>query len=121
MLELGDVYSDENDTDIIIYHREYSIYNSFINCQYYGMKDYVLKNFYTSVFARHRTYNLMGYNESIRRSENKKNYLLLSKEEQFYEFPSDLKFKNFSYGEFNSIFSFMKENSRIFQAKKFVC
>lgn len=83
--ELGDVYNNEDDTDVIIYHREYSIYDNQINCIYFGVKDYVLKNYYTSVFARHRTWNLIPYSESVRRSENRKAYLSLSKNKCYYE------------------------------------
>ena len=85
MQELGSVYEYDGETDVIIYHREYSIFNNVINCTYYGTKDYVLKNYFTSVFAKHRTYNLMSYNESVLRAENKKAFILLSKNEAYYE------------------------------------
>ena len=78
---LGSVFED----DIIIYHREYSIYDNFILATYYGTKDYVLKNYFTTVFAKHRPYNLLSYEESVRRSENKKIYLLFSKDNLLYE------------------------------------
>ena len=65
-----------------------------INCIYFGVKDYVLKNYFTSVFARHRTWNLIPYTESVRRSENKKLYLSLSKEKSFYEKESTSLFSN---------------------------
>lgn len=80
---LGSVYNKGNDTDVVIYHKEYSINDNVINCTYYGSKDYVLKDYYTSVFARYRTYNLMSYNESITRAENQKIYLYLSKEKYY--------------------------------------
>lgn len=79
--ELGSVYED----DVIIYHREYNIYDNFINAIYYGTKDYVLKNYYTSVYAKHRTYNLMSYDESILRAENKKKTILLSRDKCYFE------------------------------------
>lgn len=80
---LGSVYEKNNDTDVVIYHKEYSINDNVINCTYYGSKDYVLKDYFTSVFARYRTYNLMSYNESITRAENEKIYLFLSKEKYY--------------------------------------
>lgn len=94
MQNLGDVYNNEDDTDVIIYHREYSIYDNLVNCIYFGVKDYVLKNYFTSVFARHRTWNLIPYSESVRRSENKKLYLTLSKEKSYYEENNDFNFDN---------------------------
>lgn len=79
---LGSYFSKD---DVIIYHREYTINDKVINCTYYGMKDYVLKNYFTSVYAKHRPYNLMSYGESVSRAENKKLFLLLSKNKQLYE------------------------------------
>lgn len=82
---LGSVYEDHNNKDVIIYHREYQIWDNYIKATYYGIHDYVLKNFYTSVYARHRTWNLMSYGESVRRAENRKVMLLLSKDDFYYE------------------------------------
>lgn len=79
---LGSYFSKD---DVIIYHREYTINDNVINCTYYGMKDYVLKNYFTSVYAKHRPYNLMSYGESVSRAENKKLFLILSKDKMFYE------------------------------------
>ena len=105
--DLGTVYKD----DIIIYHREYTIFANYILCTYYGMKDYVLKNYFTSVYAKHRPYNLMSYGESVYRSENKKVFLLLSKNAQYFENENiSLNFKNFNDGHVNKIFSCFKEN-----------
>lgn len=87
MQPLGSVFHDyeTGDDDIIIYHREYQIWNNYVQVTYYGIHDYVLKNYYTSVYARHRTWNLMPYSESVRRAENKKMMLLLSKDYAYYE------------------------------------
>ena len=82
---LGSVYNYGGDTDVIIYHREISLNDNLINCVYYGSKDYVLKNYFTSVNARHRPFNLLTYEESVRRSENKKMYVLMSKENYYVE------------------------------------
>ena len=81
---LGSV-DDTLDEDVIIYHREYSIYENYIRACYYGSKDYVLKNYFTSVYAKHRTFNLLSYNQSIIRAENRKLYLMLSKDTSYYE------------------------------------
>lgn len=79
--ELGSVYDD----DVIIYHREYSIFNRYVKALYYGTKDYVLKNYYTSVYAKHRPFALMDYSESIKRAENRKMYILIAKNKLYYE------------------------------------
>lgn len=93
---LGSVLSLDGDDDIVIYHREYQIWNNHIDCVYYGSHDYVLKNFYTSVFAKHRTWSLIPYSESVRRAENRKLFLLLSKKRLLFEKPRNfLEFTNF--------------------------
>lgn len=82
--DLGSVDSSIDD-DVIIYHREYSIYDNYVKASYYGTKDYVLKNYFTSVYAKHRPFNLLSYSQSTIRAENRKLNLLLSKEKCYYE------------------------------------
>lgn len=79
LLQLGATGTIGEDDDVIIYRREYSIYNNYIKASYAGVQDYVLKNFYTSVYAKYRTNQLMLYGESTSRAESRKNLLLLSK------------------------------------------
>ena len=94
--ELGSIYNADNENDVIIYHREYSIFDNFINCAYYGTKNYVLKNYFTSVFAKYRTWALMDYNESVCRAENRKMSLLMSKDKSYYETNNVFDFKRFA-------------------------
>lgn len=82
---LASVYSSNYEDDVVIYHREYSIYNNCVQCIYYGIKNYVLKNWFTSVYAKYRTWNLMSYNESVKRAENEKQYIYWSENELYYE------------------------------------
>lgn len=100
--ELGSIYEDYNNKDVIIYHREYQIWENMVIATYYGMHDYVLKNYYTSVYARHRTWNLMPYGESVRRAENKKVMILLSKDLFYYEDTKNILFKNFDNSSFKN-------------------
>lgn len=83
LLQLGYTGSIGDDDDVIIYRREYSFYNNYISVSYAGVQDYVLKNFYTSVYAKYRINQLMSYNESVSRAENKKIILLLSKNKKY--------------------------------------
>ncbi len=95
ILGLGSTGSIGADDDVIIYRREYSIFNNYISVSYAGIQDYVLKNFYTSVYAKYRTYQLMSYGESVNRSESKKVLIVLSKnkkmkdEDTFFEIIGD--------------------------------
>lgn len=92
---LASVYESSYEDDVVIYHREYSIFNNCIQCTYYGTKNYVLKNWFTSVYARYRTWNLMSYNESVKRSENEKNYIFWSEKESYYENKAQTLFNNY--------------------------
>lgn len=73
------------DEDVIIYHRAYSIFDTHVQAEYYGSKDYVLKNYFTSVYAKHRPFNLLSFEQSTKRSENRKQFLLLSRDKVYYE------------------------------------
>ena len=79
--ELGTVYED----DVIIYSREYQIWTNVIRASYNATKDYVLKNYYTSVYSKHRPYAMIDYSQSIVRAENKKMFVMLSKDTLYYE------------------------------------
>ena len=92
---LASVYESSYEDDVVIYHREYSIFNNCVQCTYYGTKNYVLKNWFTSVYARYRTWNLMSYNESVKRSENEKNYIFWSEKESYYENKDQTLFNNY--------------------------
>ena len=79
--ELGTVLEDGS----IVFSREYSIYENCVLATYKATKHYVLKNYFNTVWAKHRTYNLMPYEESVSRAENKKMILYLSKGKSYWE------------------------------------
>lgn len=83
LLNLGDFCAIGNDDDVIIYRREYSIFDNYISVSYAGIQSYVLKNYYTSVYAKYRTNQLASYGESITRAETRKVFLLLSTKKKY--------------------------------------
>ncbi|MCR4661685.1 MAG: hypothetical protein K5765_06800 [Clostridia bacterium] len=83
---LGSLFVDaENEQPVIIFHREYQIYDDCVLCNFIGMYDYVMRNYFTSVFAKYRTYSYASYTESIDRKENDKYSVILNKDAQYYE------------------------------------
>lgn len=74
MNALNSVYDD----DKIIFKREYSIYNDFVQVSYTASKDYVLKNYFTSIQTKYRAYEYVDYNKSVVRKENKAVFVLIS-------------------------------------------
>ena len=120
--ELGSVYDD----DVIIYSREYQIWNNIIKVSYNATKDYVLKNYYTSVYSKHRPYALADYNQSVIRAENKKTYIMISKSTLLYEDPNlaqdfDLRFNKFTdnYSFIDDIVSFAKPSKEATSIDRF--
>jgi len=106
--DIGAVYDD----DVVIFKSVISVGNNEVKANYYGSKDYVMKNYFTSVFAKHRTSNLLSYGESVIRSENKKMFLVLDKEKYINEKEQAISFKNFSSPEFE-ILSGLRPNERM--------
>lgn len=106
--DIGTIFNlGEDYKDIVIYHREMSMKNNNINVNYFGTKNYVLKNYYTSVFAKYRTYNLMSYAESTRRAENRKMYVYFSKNNLYYD---NNKILNVDDDFLKNLISFFKTN-----------
>ena len=103
---LGSVFNRGKEKDIVIHHREYSIFDNIVLCSYNGSKDYVLKNYFTNVYAKHRTYNLMSYGESVKRAENKKTYLFLSKNNYYNELNPSFNYQNFDAAVISKLLSF---------------
>lgn len=83
---LGAIFDDESGEEpVIVYHREYQIWEDCVICNFVGMYDYVMKNYYTNVFAKYRTYSYASYDQSVERKENDKYSIRLSKSNQYYE------------------------------------
>ena len=123
--DLGSVYGD----DEIIYHVEIQIWQNFIKVTYYATKDYVLKNYFTSVYAKHRPFSLIDYNQSVIRAENRKLFIELAKDKLYYEkrtansptMNNNIDFYNFGGNSFiDEILSFTKETQKPTSIDKFV-
>lgn len=94
---LGSVINnDALDNDLVIYSRQYQIYENYITATFVATKNYVQKNFFTSVWAKHRTYNLLSYDQSVTRSENEHRFIMLSKNQLYFNTEDDLKYINYN-------------------------
>lgn len=82
---IGAIFSPSEGETAIIYHREYQIYDDCVLANFAGTHDYVLKNYFTTVFAKYRTYSYAGYNESVIRAENDRYLCFLSDDRCYYE------------------------------------
>lgn len=84
--ELGSVF--DYDGEGIIYRKEYSVYSNFTKARYMATKDYVLRNYFTSVYSQHRPYNMTPYEQSVTRAENRRMMVRLGKD-ALYRIPDD--------------------------------
>lgn len=121
--QIGSVYGD----DQICYHREIAIWQNEVVVVYYLIKDYVLKYYFTSVFSKLRVSPLISYNESVLRSENLCQKIILSKKYSYFETENNIDFvqwgnkrEDFKYKPLQSILSFMIPSSRPVSIDNFV-
>lgn len=79
----------DKDPETIIYHREYQIYDDCVLANFSATKDYVMKNYFTTVFARYRTYSYASYRDSVNRGENDKYMVFASEGECIFEYDNE--------------------------------
>lgn len=73
--------------DEIVFRREYSVFSNITQVAYSATKGYILKNYFTSVFAQLRPFPLAGYDQSVNKAETKRAYIKLSKDTLYYDDP----------------------------------
>lgn len=72
-----------NEDGYVIFKRTYSIYGNEIKANYAATKNYILKNYFTSIYAKVRNKTFMGVNESSTRNENNSLNIIMSKTELY--------------------------------------
>ena len=96
------------DTKYIIFKRTLSIGNYKYDVNYYGSKDAILKNFFTSIRTKYRAFNYVDYTQSTLRKEKDIVYVLLS-EKGYFDGDDKIKFL-YGKGMQNLIFGFNPKN-----------
>lgn len=89
--------------DEVLFKRSIRFSEGYFTASYYLCKNYVLRNYFTSVFSRHRPFPLASYEQSVQRKENRTLQVLLSSKEWLFQ--SESKKMAFSY-EVGKLFSF---------------
>lgn len=83
---LGSLMWDaDEEQNIVVYHRQYQIFDDCILANFEGAYDYVMRNYFTAVFAKYRTYSYASYLETVDRKENDHYLVLLSDAKQYFE------------------------------------
>lgn len=75
--------SDYDSENRIVYKRTLAIERDFVSATYYLCKDYVLKNYFSSVASRMRPFAYASYGESVSRLENHTMELIVSDSTQY--------------------------------------
>ena len=77
--------------DEIVYRRSFTVFKDHIEAQYNLCKDYVLRNYFTSVYTKLRPFSYTSYNESVERKENKSVQIYLSQKHSYYQTPDSFR------------------------------
>lgn len=90
--------------DEVLYKRNISVFKDCFMASYSLCRDYVLRNYFTSVYSKHRPFALASYEESVERKEVKSVQILFSKDSQYYQSSS----KTVSIRDLGTYISFFK-------------
>ena len=105
---LGDVDAI-NDEDRIIYRRSISVNKDYFMANYSECEDFVMKNYFTSVFSKKRPYQLGNFGDSVSRREVRNQQILLSTSTSMYNGESyKISFANGQHEFLESALSFFK-------------
>ena len=95
--------------DEVLYQRKMAFERDFVQASYTFCRNYVLRNYFTSVFAKRRPFALASYEESVERQENKTLQLRFSPDSAYYQSAATSKVMNYSEGTLiPAILSFYK-------------
>lgn len=94
--------------DEVLFKRTIAFYKDYFSVSYYLCKNYILRNYFTSVFSKHRPFPLASYEQSVERQENKTLEVLISPDKAYWQ--EDSKRVGFSY-DVNRLFSFFTSSS----------
>lgn len=81
--------------DEVLYQRKMVFERDFIQVAYTFCRNYVLRNYFTSVFAKRRPFALTSYDESVERQENRTLQLRFSADSFYYQPASMSKVANY--------------------------
>lgn len=82
-IDLSDRAKEHDDE--VLYQRRMTFEKDFVQVAYTFCRNYVLRNYFTSVFAKRRPFALASYEESVERQENKTIQLLFSPDSARYQ------------------------------------
>lgn len=103
--------ADIEHKDEVLYKRSISFHKDYLSVSYYLCRNYVIRNYFTSVFAKHRPFALASYEESVERQEVKNLQILISPDKWYAQTPSNSRQIYLTKSYMNRIFSFFEASS----------
>ena len=109
--ELESLKEDREHKDEVLFKRSISFQKDYLSVSYYLCRNYVIRNYFTSVFAKHRPFALASYEESVERQEVKNLQILISPDKWYAQTASNSCqiYLNKSY--MDRLFSFYEQSS----------
>ena len=101
---LSQVWDDEDHTDEVLFKKTVRYDADYVTASYYFCRDFVIRNYFTSVYSKHRPFPLASYEESVERQENKCLQILLSPDESYWQNESNRLEFDGDYGRLLSFF-----------------
>lgn len=83
--EMEESEKEEEHVDEVCFKRIISFEKDYFSVTYYFCRNYILRNYFTSVYSKHRPFPLASYEESIDRQENKTLEVLFSADSWYYQ------------------------------------
>lgn len=105
--ELSQVWNDDEHTDEVLFRKTVRYDVDYVTASYFFCRDFVIRNYFTSVFSKHRPFPLASYEESVERQENRTLQILFSPDKCLWQDVSNrLEFD----GDFNRLLSFYRQS-----------
>lgn len=103
--------ADMEHKDEVLYKRSISFHKDYLSVSYYLCRNYVIRNYFTSVFAKHRPFALASYEESVERQEVKNLQILISPDKWYAQTASNSCQIYLTKSYMDRIFSFFEASS----------
>ncbi len=73
--------NSKDDGGNVVFKRSIAVANNYVQVSYYLSKDYVIKNYFTSITTKYRAYEHIDYSQSVLRKEHKNVFVVIDTED----------------------------------------
>lgn len=105
LIDLGQKFYSASDTNPIVFQRDIAIYEDYIVANYYATPNYVLRDYFTGVKSRLRSWVIEDVKNSVQRNEILKFYVNYS----MPNYSSGISFVKGSFASVNDLYSYLND------------